>query len=437
MLKYSCALICLFMATNLLAKDYKISSAAELAALKLSAGDKVILKDGEWKDQQLVFTGTGTEKNPIILTVEAPGKTKLTGTSTLFIEGTWLVADGLYFTEGYISKGDVIVFTKDASYCRVTNTAVVNFNPPDKKTDYRWVSLNGHHNRVDHCWLEGKTHQAPTLVVWLAEKPNYHRIDHNYFGPRPLLGGNGGETIRIGTSTWSFFDSFTTVEDNVFEHCDGELEIISNKSCKNILRNNLFYESKGTLTLRHGNDADVYGNYFIGNNIPETGGIRVICENHKVHDNYMQDLTGTNVSAAISVMDGLPNPILTSHWQVKNATITNNVIINCKESFNIGAGKNPERYLPALNSAFTNNIIVTNNKPLTWSDDQVKIRFADNRLWPATDSVPEGFSVSDPGLQKDPSGIYCTLKNWSAKPFWLNEKIGPLWRSAKYIWASH
>ena len=29
---------------------------------------------------------------------------------------------------------------------------------------------------------------------------NRHRIDHNYYGPRPPLGSNGGETIRIGTS---------------------------------------------------------------------------------------------------------------------------------------------------------------------------------------------------------------------------------------------
>ena len=94
------SLVCLLVSVSLSAKDYKISSAAELAALKLSPGDKVILKDGEWKDQQLVFTGTGTEKDPIILTVESPGKTKLTGSSTLSVEGTWLVVDGLYFTDG-------------------------------------------------------------------------------------------------------------------------------------------------------------------------------------------------------------------------------------------------------------------------------------------------------------------------------------------------
>jgi len=48
------------------AKEYKISSAAELSSLHLTAGDKVILKDGIWKDQQLLFSGTGTQKDPVV-----------------------------------------------------------------------------------------------------------------------------------------------------------------------------------------------------------------------------------------------------------------------------------------------------------------------------------------------------------------------------------
>ena len=59
-------------------------------------------------------------------------------------------------------------------------------------------------------------------------------------------------------------------------------EIISNKSCKNTYSDNGFYECKGTLTLRHGNDCLVTGNYFIGNNISQTGGVRIIGENHVV-----------------------------------------------------------------------------------------------------------------------------------------------------------
>jgi poly(beta-D-mannuronate) lyase len=195
----------------------------------------------------------------------------------------------------------------------------------------------------------------------------------------------------------------------------------------------LFYESAGTLTLRHGNDADVHGNFFIGNGLPSTGGIRVIGENHKVHDNYLQDLTGKGVSAAISIMDGLPNPELTSHWQVKNASIYNNVIINCKESLNIGAGKNAERYLKAENTSFTGNIISTKEQAIHWSDDSVQLKFKNNIIWnaPDADKLVAGFVNQDPQLLKDSSNLYYKKGDKPVNPFWTAEKIGPDWMDRK------
>ena len=96
----------------------------------------------------------------------------------------------------------------------------------------------------------------------IEHQDNSHRIDHNYFGSRPELGENGGETIRVGTSTYSRTSSKTLIENNIFRGCNGESEIISNKSGDNIYRNNLFIESEGTLTLRHGNNALVENNVF-------------------------------------------------------------------------------------------------------------------------------------------------------------------------------
>lgn len=428
-----CFFVCLFVlgafGAPAAAREYRIASATELETLSLKPGDRVVLKEGPWNDQRLVLKGTGTEKAPIVLTTEKPGKTTLSGHSTLLIDGEWLVVDGLYFTDGYSIDKDVVVFSAASAHCRLTHSAVVNYNHPDKKVDYKWVSVYGRYNRVDHCWLEGKTHQGTTLVIWLDAQPNYHRVDHNYFGPRPVLGANGGETIRIGTSTWSLYDSYTTVEKNIFAHCDGELEIISNKSCKNTIRDNLFYESQGTLTLRHGNDAQVYGNYFIGNDVPGTGGIRIIGENHQVHHNYLYKLTGTGMSAAISVMDGLPNPELTSHWQVKNATVSCNTLVQCRENVVIGAGKNPQRNLPPLNTTFTENIISTTNPLVRWEEEQAPVRFVANRavVTPAPASLPEGFEKHPAPLKQDRYGLYRSACMGKDKPFWLKEAAGPAW----------
>lgn len=227
------------------------------------------------------------------------------------------------------------------------------------------------------------------------------------------------------------YDSYTTVENNIFKHCNGEIECISNKSCKNTLRNNLFFECSATLTLRHGNGSDVYGNVFLGNKKPGTGGIRIIGEDHKVHENYFQDLTGPGLSAAVSIMDGIPNPELNSHWQVKNAKIYKNIIINCSQSLSIGAGKNKDRYLPALNTSFTDNIIFTPNQAIFWADDSVKIKFQDNVIEKAKDAnkLDEGFKVKKLNLKKNSLGMY-EIEGKKFSPFWQKEDVGPLWKKA-------
>ncbi|CAH0133771.1 Chondroitinase-B [Pedobacter sp. Bi27] len=417
------------------AKDYKISTAAELAALKLLPGDKVIVKNGEWTNQQMVFRGNGTQQNPIKLIAEQGGQVFFTGASSLKIDGTWLITDGLSFKNGFTKGEDVIVFSEKSANCRLTNSSIIGYNPPDKATEYTFASLYGEHNRVDHCFFEGKTNQGPTLVVWLSDKPNYHQIDHNYFGPRPDIGGNGGETIRIGTSTWSFHDSFTKVDANIFAHCNGETEIVSVKSCRNTISNNLFFESVGTLTLRHGNYNEVFGNIFIGNKIANTGGIRVIGENHKVHHNYLQGLTGTGLRAAISVMDGLPNPILVSHWQVKNAEITANTIVDCKEAFSIGAGKNADRILAPQKVVITDNLVKADIKPVSWVDKAADVTFSGNMLdaKSAPQDLEKGFNVVDAEFEKQ-GGIWSVKSkkaganlNSSQLSILKTKNIGPNW----------
>jgi poly(beta-D-mannuronate) lyase len=378
-------------------KKYFIGSAEELKKLRLQPGDTVVLKAGTWTDQKLELKASGTEKSPVVMKAAVPGGVKLTGSSILHIEGKWLVVSGLYFIDGDPGNEPVINFHDSATWCRLTNTAVVNCNPVDKTVTTQFVSMHGAHHRVDHCYFENKTNHGPTLVVWLSAKPNYHQIDHNHFGPRKPLGVNGGETIRIGTSTWSLYDSYTTVEHNLFEHCDGELEIVSNKSCHNTLRYNTFFESQGTLTLRHGNDALVYGNFFIGNNIKNTGGIRIIGERHVVYNNHFHDLKGSGASAAISIMDGMPNSPLTGYYQVKRAQVFSNTMINCEEAFSLGTGKREDRYLVPVDCEIRDNRVLMGNKVVVWGDSLQNLRMENNLLYSDSKAqLPIGFKNANP-----------------------------------------
>lgn len=141
--------------------------------------------------------------------------------------------------------------------------------------------------------------RGTTLVVWLKKGDTIgasHYIHHNYFGQRQPLGENGGETIRVGDSSTSLQPGLCRIENNWFTHCDGEIEIISNKSCGNEYRGNVFESCDGTLTLRHGK------------------GCRV----------------------AISVMRGIVDTPLNGYAQVKRAQVRNNTIIGCAEAIALG-----------------------------------------------------------------------------------------------------
>ena len=325
-------------------------------------GETITLEDGEWRDAEITFTGCGTPEQPITLRARTPGKVVISGHSKLEIAGSYLVVEGLVFRGAY-HEGNLISFRSDtthlADHCRLTNCALLDCNNPTPGTSSTfWISLYGDHNRVDHCRTQGKTGVGPVVVVWVTDRPNEHRIDHNYLGPRPPLGVNGGETIRVGTSPVSMSVSRTVVEENYFEGCDGEVEIVSNKSCENLYRCNTFHRCAGTLTLRHGNRCVVAGNHFLGEGVRNSGGVRIIGEDHRVYNNYFGDLAGQKTRAALSMMDGIPGSPLSGYFQVKRAVVAFNTFMDCQQPFALSvAGAGTSEALSPVDSVIANNLI--------------------------------------------------------------------------------
>lgn len=356
------------------------------ASRSLSPGDEIVLANGTWRDFQILFEGQGTAERPITLTAETPGGVILSGQSNLRLSGEHLVVSNLVFRDGHTPTEDVIAFRRDsrrtASNSRVTGVVVDGFNPPDRRREDRWVSLYGQDNRVDHSHFVGKGNAGVTLAVIRPEgqpQANRHRIDHNYFGPRPPLGSNGGETIRIGTSEESLSDSATIVENNYFDRCDGEVEIVSVKAGGNIIRGNTFFESQGALVLRHGNGNLVERNVFLGGGKANTGGVRVINRDQTVRLNYMEGLAGTGFASAITVMNGVPNSVINRYHQVANARIERNSVIEGRR-ITLAAGADAERSAPPIDSRFERNLIAGSNRgdPFRIDGDIAGIAFAGN-----------------------------------------------------------
>jgi len=157
-----------------------------------------------------------------------------------------------------------------------------------------------------------------------------HVISRNYFGSRPRLGKNGGETIRIGTGKVSHQRFEMRVLNNYFEDTSGEAEIISIKSHGNIISGNMFVEAKGAVTFRQGDDNLVSRNIFLGGGVKSTGGVRLTSFNNQVKDNYFEGLVGENGSSALTFMNGLSDSAdpLPLYKQVQKAVIENNSFIN-------------------------------------------------------------------------------------------------------------
>lgn len=364
-------------------------------------GDTIALANGVWRDFEVLFTGNGTAKQPITLTAETRGKVILSGQSNLRLAGRYLVVSGLVFRDGYSPTDTVIAFRRAegelAHHSRVTEVVIDRFNNPERHEPDAWVMLYGRHNRFDHNHLEGKSNQGVTLAVRLDtpdSRENRHRIDHNYFGPRPVLGSNGGETLRIGTSHHSRSDSLTQVENNWFEHCDGEVEIVSSKSAGNTFRGNVFFESRGTLTLRHGHGNHVLGNVFLGNRVDHTGGIRVINERQVVRNNYLHGLTGHRFGGALVVMNGVPDSPPNRYDPVKDAVIENNSILE-SDHVELAAGSDEERSAPPMDTKFRNNLVYDSagRDVIAVHDDVSGIRFEGNVRNPvSTPAVQDGFT---------------------------------------------
>ncbi|MEP3891465.1 MAG: polysaccharide lyase 6 family protein [Hellea sp.] len=377
-------------------------------------GDVITLANGTWEDFEILFTGTGEEDKPITLTAETKGKVILSGQSNLRLGGEYLEVSGLVFKDGYTPTKEVISFRQNkenlAHNSRVTEVVIDNYNQPERYEVDFWVMMYGKNNRFDHNHLVGKRNKGVTMAVRMnteESRENYHRIDHNYFGPRPILGSNGGETLRIGTSHYSRSNSYTTVENNYFDRCDGELEIISSKSGKNKILNNTFFESRGTLTMRHGNNTLVEGNVFFGNDVDHTGGIRVINAGQTVRNNYMEGLKGTRFGGALVVMNGVPNGPINRYDPVIGALIENNSLIN-SDNVQLGAGSDEERSGPPSDSRFESNLIYNDDgrDVFTVYDDMSGIDFKSNILGSMDPpDFTEGFSRASLEMSRADNGL--------------------------------
>ncbi|MGB4837882.1 MAG: chondroitinase-B domain-containing protein [Saprospiraceae bacterium] len=371
-----CIILSLNSCSNLAQGSFiKVTNKGELtkAISDAKPGDEIVLADGVWSDVQIQFSGHGTKDKPIIIRAETEGKVSIEGKSNLRFGGEYLTVSGLHFKNGFSPSSAVVLFRIDekqvANHCRFTNCVIEDFNQLKRDKADHWVEFWGRHNQLDHCYIAGKSNKGPTVRVQLKGNEsinNYHQIVSNHFGPRPDKGGPQGETIQLGDSETSMSPSHMMVANNLFERCNGEVEIISNKSNFNEFRSNIFYKCEGSLVLRHGNYCIVDANIFIGDsNSEHMGGVRVINTGHWITNNYFYNLKGKEFRSPLAVMNGIPKSPLNRYNQVTDVVIAHNTWVNCLSPWQFGVGTNVSQkdVLPEseIRSARPIRTIVANN----------------------------------------------------------------------------
>lgn len=343
----------------------------EAACEAAQAGDEIVLAAGRYTPSSIKMVNVaGTAENPVIIRAEQIGADTLDA-NTYFelIHCSYVSIQGFVIN---ITGKSTTFKIQTCNNIRITQNILDGSGENDNSST--WVSIQGywddaiglsHHNRIDHNIFRNK-HTLGNMIridgtdeTWVSQ---YDVIEYNHFknmGPRAE---NEMEAIRIGWSNMSESDGFCSVSNNLFEECNGDPEIISVKCNKNTLSHNTFLRCQGTLSLRHGNESLIEGNFFLGEEAEGTGGVRIYGSDHRIINNYFEGLTGTRWDAPITLTYGDEEEgggSLSDHFRIERAVIANNTLVNNFHGIEVGYDNNGKYSLPPRDVVMAYNLVTS------------------------------------------------------------------------------
>jgi poly(beta-D-mannuronate) lyase len=376
-----------------------VASIAELqnAAANASPGDRIELADGTYKLSAGVrLSRSGTAAAPITIAAAHVGRVDLTGsTGFAFGDVSYVTVEGFRFlTDGGLDVPAGARFVRlSRNVFQITTGVAIGS-----------VTVAGDDTEVDHNTFQNKSTHGVFLQI---SGPGAHdmskrvHVHHNYFFNHTYSGANGGESIRVGFSFRQHGSAQAIVEYNLLEKANGDSEAISVKSSDNIIRYNTLRNSRGQITLRHGNRNRVEGNVMLGG----SSGIRTYGNDHIVVNNVVQNTGGQAVEiGGGEIKDDTDNT--TSHEASDRILFAFNTLVsNRSPQIKVGGGK---KYAPD-GITFADNLIQGSG-----SGSAATISQGTNLLWAGNvgwqigrGAIPTGgYRSVNPGLVQDAGGLW-------------------------------
>ncbi len=400
--KISVVLLSWLCGVGAFAATYQVGSIADLNA-KISiavAGDTIIVSNGVYSSSSSIAVNkAGTAASPITIRAQTIGGVEITGAKgfSLNSPAAYITIQGFKFTHA----GNIVI-NSGTSHCRFTRNFIQLTINPTNETSY--ININGDDVQIDYNELCNKSTLGEMLDIAGSGSQVARRlwVHHNYFHDFSSPGGNGAETIRWGLSGLSLSTGSGLCEFNLFVRCEGENEMISNKSSGNTYRYNTVRDCVGgQISQRHGNDCLYYGNY-----MTNTDGIRVFGDRHKIFSNYLEN-NSTGVNMGNGDGDVYNGAALTAHDRPDDNVVEFNTFINNSTHYEMQGRTGG---LGSSNTIVANNIFqgggsmasISTSGPYTgtWTNN---IRWQTSS---AGNMPSSGYVTENPLLARDTSGSF-------------------------------
>ena len=405
----------------------EVSTSSELLAAVIQSNadklDTIKIKKGIYDDLILNFYDGGASKdNPLV--IQGEDEVFMTANTELNIHSNthFVKIKNLSFgKKRRDSKNSIITLyggNNIVSECEFDyddtfspkSSATVQEADPSYKVTHLSIFVAGKNNSILNNAFRNKRSQLSYINIGYDWAGTAHTdiktvIKGNTFS-RPKGKGNGFSAMRIGHGKLKDVSMKVIVEDNLFESCNGESEIISVKSSDNILRNNTFKNSYGSLTLRQGSGNLVSGNRFLGDqSTPYQGGVTAWGKGHVIINNYFENLRprdaekyltnpkragGRKDLGAISINSGSDfvanNTTYPKFEEATDVIVANNTIINtqgfalsigARNQYVVSAGKKMD--IKPRNIKIHNNLVINNKADQ--SKDVLLHLYAENVEW--------------------------------------------------------